>query len=486
MSLLKRTGAIFVALFLLFGLMAPQTAHAEVPDETSITNAATWIKETWDADTKGTKFFAAGTVADGIIALSAANQYPDTVRSMLLNLKERGPGYTDFDGGYPAGLAKVIMTADMAGQNPRTFFGCERDLVADLKEMVDGGPVDSREYWGPYLIAIALTRANEEVPAWVIADMEKNQDTSGGFGYYEKDGSFVGDPDYTAVGISAMDRVANNPKNSADKARVAANVEKAKTWSADAKNQQQDSASNSYYWETYSSANSTGMLASSLSEVGVEVTSPVRYLKNQQKTDGGWPASHDGKNSDVMATTQAILGVTGAGYGTIRSTQVPELVDCDTTSPTTPPVVVPPKPVETVYNTPGDRVVNGREWRTSCEPFSQTQRCTTMIKAKTVKQVNGTFVAANQYVFNNLTYLPSPRSLWENNKLAAYGEVGGKVSWTEGGRQWRTECDTAVTGRGGCRSYITSSVIANVAQPGQPVRYGWVTQDIFNNVVQFS
>ena len=39
--------------------------------------------------------------------------------------------------------------------------------------------------------------------------------------------------------------------------------------------------------------------------------------------------------------------------------------------------------------------------------------------------------------------------------FGGYGKVGNVSSWTAAnGRQWRVECDTAATGRGGCRSYI--------------------------------
>ena len=471
LSLLKRTGAVLVALFLTLTLIAPQTAHADTTDAESITSASKWIADTWK-DPKGNKqFFAAGTTADGVIALSAANQYPDTVRAMLVDLKKRGPAYSN---AYPAGLAKMIMTADMAGQNPRTFFGCNRDLVAELKAMVANGPDKSKEYWGPYLIAIALTRAGEQVPDWVIQDIEKNQ-KDGGFGYTENDGTFIADPDYTAIGISAMDQVSKNPKNAKDKAKALANIQKAKAWSADARNQKTDAASNSYYWETYSSANSTGMLASSLSEVGVEVQSPVRYLKSQQKTDGGWAASHNGKKSDVMATTQAVLGVIGDGYSTIRSTQVADLANC------TKPPVKPTYPA-TVYNTPGYQTVNGRQWHTTCEKYSQTTRCFANIKATKVTQVGGRFVAKTDFVFNNLTYLPTPKKFWTDNR----NPLGYKGQWTStDGRKWKTECNTPVTGNG-CRSYIWARVVENVAKPGQPIRYAWVEKWEFNNMVQYS
>jgi len=170
--------------------------------------------------------------------------------------------------------------------------------------------------------------------------------------------------------------------------------------------------------------------------------------------------------------------VVGEGYGTARSTQVPEMVTCSTT---------PTKPPATVYNSAGDRVVNGRKWRTTCEPYSQTTRCRAFIEATTVSQVRGRFVVTNAYVFNNMTYLPSPRSLWKTNPLGGKGVFKADVRWTAAdGRAWRTECDSALTGRGGCRSFATASVIETITRPGQSTRYRWTTKEIFNNMVQFS
>ncbi|WP_147454113.1 hypothetical protein [Tessaracoccus antarcticus] len=573
---MKRTGAVFVALLLTLTLVAPSTAHADATDDASVTNASTWIADTWK--TKRNQFFAAGTTADGVIALSAANKEPDTVRSMLLDLKGRGPAYAADN---PAGLAKMILTADVAGQNPRTLFGCQRDLVAELKAMVTDGPVSSGEYWGPYLIAIALTRAEEQVPDWVIDYMQAHQE-GGGFGYREGN-KFVADPDYTAVGISAMQLVATNDKVSATHRSAAAqSVSDAVDWSQNVLNRRSDAAGN-YYWTTYSPANSTGMLASALREAGEDITSPVKFLKAQQTLTkaGGWGSELNDTKPNVMATTQAVLGIIGKGYGTAHSTQVGDLANCtnggkpafqtqpqslsvDSGSSATftayaagdpspaitwqkdvkgtwtaisgantptlildkvgadvnglrvravasntagsatssvatlavkpvaqpspsPSPTVKPTPPKTVYNTPGDRTVNGRNWRTTCEPYSKTTRCRTLIEATTVSQVNGRFVTSKGYVFNNLTYLPSPRSLWKTNPLGGNGKPKADVTWTAAdGRTWRTECDTATTGRNGCRTYATARVIDIISRPGQPTTYRWVTKEIFNNMVQFS
>lgn len=124
-----------------------------------------------------------------------------------------------------------------------------------------------------------------------------------------------------------------------------------------------------------------------------------------------------------------------------------------------------------LYTTPGFHDVGGRRWSTTCEPYSQTVRCTTLIWATTVKdgkRVDG-------WAFNSLTYRPSPRALWEGNPLATPGEQ------VIDGRRWRTECDTALTGPNACRASIWTDTLA--IADGEVVRFrGWQ----LNNIVIFS
>ncbi|MDO5677118.1 MAG: D-glucuronyl C5-epimerase family protein [Propionibacteriaceae bacterium] len=138
------------------------------------------------------------------------------------------------------------------------------------------------------------------------------------------------------------------------------------------------------------------------------------------------------------------------------------------------------------YVEPGLHVVNGREWRTECEEYSSTvTRCRAEIKATQVQRVGGKYVEVTDWVFNNLTYLPSAREQWRTNPLAAYGKVGGTLEWPAAdGRLWRTECDTATTGRNGCRAYTMSKVIA--VKTLTPRTYEQREQWVFNNVVQFT
>lgn len=153
--------------------------------------------------------------------------------------------------------------------------------------------------------------------------------------------------------------------------------------------------------------------------------------------------------------------------------------------PAPPPGDVQPRAVD-VYTEPGEHEVNGRKWRTTCEEYSTTvERCTANIWATQVRFVGGRYQEVTDFFFNNLTYKPSPREQWKGNPLAANGVVGGKFAWTSGeGRQWKTECDSAETGRNGCRSYIMSKDI--VVKTMTPRTYERVDRWVFNNVVQFT
>lgn len=128
-----------------------------------------------------------------------------------------------------------------------------------------------------------------------------------------------------------------------------------------------------------------------------------------------------------------------------------------------------------VYITPGTHTLNGRQWKTECSRYSSTiERCRTEIFATQItRDAAGKFTQSNGWAFNNLTYKPVAHSLWGDNPLANPGE------WTEGGRQWRTECGTPATGRDGCRSYIYGTAYTAA---GGTIKA--VNQWMFNNIVR--
>ncbi|WP_052460011.1 C40 family peptidase [Tessaracoccus massiliensis] len=130
-----------------------------------------------------------------------------------------------------------------------------------------------------------------------------------------------------------------------------------------------------------------------------------------------------------------------------------------------------------VYTQPGHHFVNGRYWKTECEMYSRDiVRCSTDIWATSVVNHKGRYVTHDGWVFNTLTYLPSDRASWGDNPLAKTGDWVG-----EDGRRWKTECDTAATGRGACRSYAVTHTI-ETATGTYTTAKSWV----INNIVQFS
>lgn len=130
-----------------------------------------------------------------------------------------------------------------------------------------------------------------------------------------------------------------------------------------------------------------------------------------------------------------------------------------------------------VYTQPGHHFVNDRYWRTACEMYSSSVvRCTTEIWGTAVVEHNGRYISHDGWVFNTLTYLPSDRDAWGKNPLANPGDWVG-----DDGRRWRTECDTAVTGRGGCRSYAVTTTVT-ISGTEYKAAKAWVV----NNLVKFS
>lgn len=134
-----------------------------------------------------------------------------------------------------------------------------------------------------------------------------------------------------------------------------------------------------------------------------------------------------------------------------------------------------------VYTTAGEHTVNGRQWRTECEPYtSSIDRCRAEIWSTQVTKVNGRFVPSNNWNFNNLTYLPSSRAEWNGNPLAAGGEFTSKD------RQWKTSCGDNWTGPDACRSFIRSNEIESYLDTSGTRRYREVEKWVFNNIVKFS
>lgn len=172
-------------------------------------------------------------------------------------------------------------------------------------------------------------------------------------------------------------------------------------------------------------------------------------------------------NNIVNPATLASRGATDAPS---RGSARPVIADRDTIS------------AVKLYTTEGQHTVNKRAWKTKCEPYSQTKRCRTEIWSTQATYKNGRFARVEGWVFNNLTYVASPRALWAGNPL---GNTNN--GWTaKDGRKWKTECDTATTGRNGCRSYAWATTATATAKSSGGYAFSTKNGWVFNNMVRFS
>lgn len=136
-----------------------------------------------------------------------------------------------------------------------------------------------------------------------------------------------------------------------------------------------------------------------------------------------------------------------------------------------------------LYTTEGQHTVNGRAWKTACEAYSQTERCRTEIWSTQAVHSGGSFAMVEGWAFNNLTYVESPREIWDGNPLGNHDDSG----WTAAdGRRWKTECDTSTTGRNGCRSYSWSTTATATARSSGGYRFSTTNGWVFNNMVRFT
>nr|WP_255436422.1 metallophosphoesterase [Tessaracoccus sp. MC1756] len=220
-----------------------------------------------------------------------------------------------------------------------------------------------------------------------------------------------------------------------------------------------------------------------------ESGSTVSALWAEPGADGaGWYlVSRDDFGGEAISEVRFVVPM-AEGTGSPEPTVEPSEDDTDgpgvSPSPTASQPGTPAAPEfvrSAPYTKPGvHRNLNGRDWNTTCEPYSQTERCRTEIWATVVKVVDGEYVRTSGWAFNNLTYLPlMKRAAWAGNPLGEAGE------FTSGGRRWKTECDTAATGRGACRSYTMTTVYSATPKAAGGYTFAQKNDWVFNNLVLF-
>ncbi|GAB3819991.1 hypothetical protein GCM10028820_24840 [Tessaracoccus terricola] len=331
------------------GGLASVPAQADTATQQSVAKAADWIKQQWDTGNYVTS--DGGGLSDFVLALSSADLHHDTIAEMVGALHDQGPAYFDVNPTTTRidAMAKVALALDAAGVDPANFWE-GRDIVAELlawaanhREPV-AGMTGRWQAWGHHLSVIALLRLDADLPeqdlAWLTDQILRNQGTHGGFGWTANPAT--GDPDYTGLAISALLLTAENSSGDLQ-ARAQAALEAAIGWAQHSDNQRVDEFGNQY-WATYSSANAAGILGGALSEAGQDIGSTQAYLVSQQGlTASGvaWSNTHNGTRDNLMATLQAIFGVTGKSYAHARVTAQPEPAPTVTVTVTAEPTSTP-------------------------------------------------------------------------------------------------------------------------------------------------
>lgn len=286
---MSRTLSVALASTASLALLAP-AALAAPNDAESAEAAAAYIAENLVPEEVGT-----GVTADGVLALLAAGGHDEQVAELTDLLEEQAQDYAGAGG---AGAGKLALVAAATGRDATDFGGV--DLLAAITDsLAEDGACDASwpSAFGNSLCILGLDRNDADVPAELLASSYSFQDSeTGAFGFQTEDG-FTADTDSTGLMLAALSGVA-------DDRDAALSAAAARDYLLEA--QTEDG-----YWEGYSPINSTGLVAPALETLGADIDTAVEWVAGQQLEDGGLPNVLDGETSDIMATNQGILPLTG-------------------------------------------------------------------------------------------------------------------------------------------------------------------------------
>jgi hypothetical protein len=235
----------------------------------------------------------AGLAASAALGLATTGDctYAPSVRTLVSGLESQARKFTS---GQPGRAAKLAITVSALGLNPKSFGGVNLASAITKKLPADGQIGSSESAFTQSLAIIALKRAGATIPVTLLTKLLSLQDSTGAFGYEFPAGTFNPDPDTTALAILALHTLGHlDPQ--VDKAIDAA----------------EDSQTSEGYWDTFSPVDSTSLVGSSLKASGENVDDAANWLAGQQLSNGGFPASLNGTDADVFATSEAMFLATG-------------------------------------------------------------------------------------------------------------------------------------------------------------------------------
>lgn len=272
--------------------------------------AAGWLAgqlvdgERLETEFGGVKYPDQGLTIDAIFAFAAARTDHGDRAIAWLAKPEISSAYLGTGGeAYAGAHAKLAVAARVQGKNPKSFAGV--DLIAGLKALqAPSGRFADRSQFGDFSNAFTQSYALFALgkDARGTAYLAGSQCPDGGFPVTFETSPCVSDVDATAIVIQAL-RAQGKP------------VGNAVTWLKS--KQQPDGGFPSA--QGGSNANSTGLAAQVLRDRAAR-----DFLKSLQVRTGpeagaiAFDASGFNKANAPRATTQAVLGLTGANLATLR------------------------------------------------------------------------------------------------------------------------------------------------------------------------
>ncbi|WP_040281896.1 hypothetical protein [Tessaracoccus massiliensis] len=415
-----------------------------------------------------------GLTLDAALGGTAAGLPPATVDAWL---KAAAPEFRKHSGDSGM-VAKTLVTLAATGKST-TSYGGLNPAALTRQAMGANGHAAGANAFGQAFAMIGLARTGS-LPSNSVSFLAAQQCANGAFPmYFGTDaathcdgGRKSPDPDGTAMLVMALRAAEAKGVKAAAAPRA-----KAVSWL-----KAQQRANGSFVGAMNSTptenTNTTGLVAAALADLEPAVVARTgAWVRGLQLTSG----PDAGAIAYDSATLQSAKGGTVSKLSRgrwIRSTSQGAFA----LAPIDFYRLVPKFQRQAPYTLPGTHTINGRQWKTSCEPYSRTERCRTEIMATVVKVEGGQFVRSDGWAFNNLTYLPyMTEAAWKGNPLAMDNMAG----FTSGGRQWRTECHTAQTGRGACRSYTMTTVYAAAPKPAGGYTFSQKNEWVFNNIVMF-
>lgn len=367
---LAAASAALLASLTAFAVLASPAQAAPPTTDDPAAAAAGWLARQFvdgnhlETTSSGQTFADAGLTLDAVFGFAAAGVAGDTAEAAMAWIGEPanlasyvGDGTAE---SYAGALAKLSLTAQVQGMDPTAFGSARVDVLARLRARATAsGRFSDKSAFGDFsngfsqsYAVLTLARAGSVPPA-AVSFLAGSACPDGGFPQQFGDATCTSAADTTALAVQAL-AAAGDGAAAAAGIRWLAGVQRADGSFVDV-------ASGT------PNANSTGLAGQALRTAGSTAAAgrAAAYLRSLQSGCAAPPARHgaiafDGTGFDATnaprATTQALLGLSGAGLLTLDGTGAepagPELACAAPPSSSAPATPAPtPSPTPTAAPT---------------------------------------------------------------------------------------------------------------------------------------